>query len=146
MHCIEYLLLVVECHSKCHRDSGCSRRGAGKCDSRCVKGYILKSNKCISMLSFVSWFHCIFLWAFKFVFNLTWCFIGFRTYSGSDWNWVSCWSTKQWILAAHNTSRPAVASQAYKIFALTATQLLSVPWNSLSVSASAFQYRPGTCN
>ena len=33
-----------ECDPNCHRGSGCSERGEGKCDSYCVTGFGLDSN------------------------------------------------------------------------------------------------------
>ena len=40
----------ARCHAKCHRKSGCSVQGDGKCDSYCVNGYGVnrRTHKCMS--------------------------------------------------------------------------------------------------
>ena len=45
----------ARCHAKCHRKSGCSVQGDGKCDSYCVNGYGVnrRTHKCMSEFSMV---------------------------------------------------------------------------------------------
>jgi len=58
MHVIQHQTRIlsnvtdVQCDPKCHPTTGCSVRGEGKCDSKCVNGYgvNLKTYQCISRL------------------------------------------------------------------------------------------------